>query len=187
MAVYFPNQYILSSSFPVVALGYIPYLIWIGAIIIFLIKLLTGNVLGIAKLSRVLPLVICLSFIAIFLFFSSINHIFSYFSWQRVSHLISFISEFIILNAALLCFIYSKNNGFSMCLLGLIILISGDFFVNYSFLSQTTSLLSYGELLWYLGLIFILFTNKFEKIINRHRRGRNSICSGKNRFRAVFS
>ena len=160
MAVYFSNHYILSTSFPVVALGYIPYLIWIGTIIIFLINLLAHNIFGIAKLSKSLPFLICLSLITIFLFFSSINHVFSYFSWERISHTISFISEFIIFNAALLCFIYSNNNGFSLCLFGLITVISGDFFINYSFLSQTSSLLSYGELLWFLGLIFILFGSR---------------------------
>ncbi|MDR3503957.1 MAG: ATP-binding protein [Legionella sp.] len=160
MAVYFSNHFILSTSFPVVALGYIPYLIWIGTIIIFLINLLAHNIFGIAKLSKSLPFLICLSLITIFLFFSSINHVFSYFSWERISHAISFISEFIIFNAALLCFIYSENNGFSLCLFGLITVISGDFFINYSFLSQTTSLLSYGELLWFLGLIFILFGSR---------------------------
>lgn len=160
IAVYFSNHYILSTSFPVVALGYIPYLIWIGATIIFLTKLLAHNIFGIAKLSKSLPFFLCLSLITIFLFFSSINHVFSYFSWERVSHAISFICEFIIFNATLLCFIYSENNGFSLCLFGLITIISGDFFINYSFLSQTTSLLSYGELLWFLGLILILFGSR---------------------------
>ncbi|MFA5960659.1 MAG: hybrid sensor histidine kinase/response regulator [Tatlockia sp.] len=160
VAVYFTNHYILSTSFLVVALGYIPYLIWISTIIIFLFKILAHNILGIVKLSKSLPFFICLSLITIFLFFSSINHVFSYFSWERISHTISFISEFIIFNAALLCFIYSENNGFSLCLFGLITVISGDFFINYSFLSQTISLLSYGELLWFLGLIFILFGSR---------------------------
>jgi len=71
------------------------------------------------------------------------------------------MSEFIIFDLAILSLIYSENRGFSLSLLGFITLISGDFFVNYSFLSQTTSLLHYGELLWFLGLIFILFSILF--------------------------
>ncbi len=67
------------------------------------------------------------------------------------------MSEFIIFDFALLCLIYSENKGLSLSLFGLITLISGDFFVNYSFLSQTKILLNYGELLWFLGLIFIWF------------------------------
>jgi signal transduction histidine kinase/FixJ family two-component response regulator len=68
------------------------------------------------------------------------------------------MSEFIIFELALLSLIYSENRGYSLSLIGFITLISGDFFVNYSFLSQTSSLLNYGELLWFLGLLFILFS-----------------------------
>jgi signal transduction histidine kinase/FixJ family two-component response regulator len=159
-SVYFAHHYILSTSFFVVALGYIPYLIWIGTTIIFLFKILSRNIWGVVNVPKLLSLFICLSLATAFLFFSSINHVFSFFSWERVSHVISFIGEFTIFNTALLCFIYSESNGFSLCLFGLITVISGDFFINYSFLSQTTSLLSYGELLWLLGLIFILFGSK---------------------------
>ncbi|USQ15559.1 hybrid sensor histidine kinase/response regulator (plasmid) [Legionella lytica] len=67
------------------------------------------------------------------------------------------MNEFIIFDFAILCLIYSENIGISISLYGFITLISGDCFVNYSFLSQTSSLLIYGELLWLLGLIFILF------------------------------
>ncbi|HAT3877897.1 TPA: HAMP domain-containing histidine kinase [Legionella pneumophila] len=71
--------------------------------------------------------------------------------------MLSFLCELIIFSSALLCMIYSENKYLSVCLLGFITLISGDFFINYSFLSQTNHLLSYGELFWFLGQILFFF------------------------------
>ncbi|WP_115176589.1 sensor histidine kinase [Legionella feeleii] len=77
------------------------------------------------------------------------------------------MSELIIFDFSLLCLVYSENSGLSLLLFGLIALISGDIFVNYSFLSQTTSMLKYGELLWFLGLLLILFGLSF---INKNKK-----------------
>lgn len=156
-AVYFPKNYILTSSIFTFALGYTPYLIWISSIIIFLSKILIRNIFNLFNFFVALPFFIFINLIIISLFFSSINYAFHFLSWECISHVISFMSEFIIFDFALLCLIYSENIGLSLFLLGFITLISGDVFVNYSFLSQTTTLLKYGELLWFLGLILILF------------------------------
>lgn len=156
-SVYFQNNYILSTSFFTVSLGYIPYLIWISSIMFFLSKILVRDIFNLFHFFKALPFFILINLLITFLFFSSIHHEFYYLSWENISHIISFMSEFIVFDLALLCFIYSENIGLSLFLFGFITLISGDFFVNYSFLSQTTSLLNYGELLWFLGLIFILF------------------------------
>ena len=156
-AVYFPNNYILSTSFFTFSLGYIPYLIWISSLMIFLSKVLVRDIFSLFDFFKALPFFIIINLLITFLFFSSIHYAFNYLSWASILHIISFMSEFIIFDFALLCLIYSENNGLSLFLLGFITLISGDFFVNYSFLSQTNTLLHYGELLWFLGLIFILF------------------------------
>jgi len=43
-AVYFPNNYILSTSFFTFSLGYTPYVIWISSLMIFLSKVLVRNI-----------------------------------------------------------------------------------------------------------------------------------------------
>ena len=156
-SVYLPKKYVLSSSFYTVALGYIPYLIWILSITIFLSRILLRNILNRLNFFKMLPFLLIINALITFLFFSSISYAFHYLSWESISHVISFMSEGVVFDLALLCLIYSEEGSLSLLLLGFITLISGDCFVNYSFLSQTTNLLKYGELLWLLGLIFILF------------------------------
>lgn len=156
-AVYFPNHYFLSASFFNFALGYIPYLIWIASIMMFLSKILNRDIFNLFRFSKMIPFFVLFNLLVTFLFFSSIHYAFHYFSWENISHITSFMCEFIIIDFSLICLVYSENKGVSLLLLGFITLISGDFFVNYSFLSQTTNFLKYGELLWFLGLIFILF------------------------------
>lgn len=158
ISVYFTNEPILSSSFFTFILGYIPYLIWILSIMIFLSKILVRNIINVFDFFKALPFFILINLLITFLFFSSIDYAFNYLSWKNISHIISFMSEFIIFDLAILSFIYSESFEFSLCLSGFITLISGDFFVNYTFLSQTNSLLHYGELLWFLGLLLILFS-----------------------------
>lgn len=156
-SVYFQNNNILPSSFSVVLFGYIPYLLWIASIIFFLSQIFIRYIFNLSNFFKTLPFFIIVNLTITFLFFSSIHYSFYYFSWENISHIISFITEFIIFDLALLCLIYSENIGLSLSIFGFITLISGDFFVNYSFLSQTAYLMNYGELLWFLGLIFILF------------------------------
>ncbi len=157
LAVYFPNNYILSASLFTLVLGYVPYLIWISSISVFLAKILIRDIFSLVNFFKAIPFFILTNFLIVFLFFSSVHYAFNFLSWESISHVISFMGEFFIFDVALLCLIYSENTGISFSLFGFITLISGDFFVNYSFLSQTSHLLSYGELLWLLGLIFIFF------------------------------
>lgn len=157
VSVYFQKNYILSSSLEVLILGYVPYIIWIISLNLFLLFLLRRYVFLTTNLLKSAPFFLLINILIAFLFFSSINHVFDYISWERISHMLSFLCELIIFSSALLCLIYSENKALSMCLFGFITLISGDFFINYSFLSQTNHLLSYGELFWFLGQLLIFF------------------------------
>ncbi len=156
ISVHLSNRYILSASLFTFLLGYIPYLIWIFSIIVFLLYILKKHILSLFDFYKALPIFISINLLITFLFFSSINNSFQFFSWENISHVVSFLSEFFIFDLALVCFIYSEEKGFSCLLLGLLALISGDFFVNYSFISQTSSLLHYGEMLWFLGLVIMM-------------------------------
>ena len=157
LAVYFPKNYILSASFFTFSIGYIPYIIWVSSALTFLSKILVRDIFNLFDFYKALPIFILINALIIFLFFSSVNHAFHYLTWEFITHFLSFMSEFIIFDFAILCLIYSENRGFSLSLLGCITLISGDFFISYSFLSQTSTFLHYGEMLWFLGLIGISF------------------------------
>ena len=102
-AVYFPNNYFLSASFFTFALGYIPYLIWISSIIIFLSKILIRDIFNLFRFSKAMPFFILFNLLITFLFFSSIHYAFHYLSWENISHVISFVCEFIIFDFSLIC------------------------------------------------------------------------------------
>lgn len=156
VSVYLSDKYMLSASLFTFLLGYIPYLIWISSIIIFLISLLKKHILNLFDFYKALPIFLSINVLITFLFFSSVNSSFQFFSWENISHILSFLSEFFIFDLSLVCFIYSEEKGFSCLLLGLLTLIAGDFFINYSFISQTSSFLHYGEMLWFLGLVIMM-------------------------------
>ncbi len=153
VTVYIPKSYVLSASFITVVFGYIPYLIFLLSSIILLSNILLQGVLSCRFFAKLLPFFVLLNLVIIFLFLASIHYDFRYFSWQIISHVSSLTAEFVIFDLALLCLIYSENRGFTVFLMGLVILIAGDFFINDSFLSQTSQLLPIGELLWFLGLM----------------------------------
>lgn len=155
--VYLPKHYILSSKLLTVFSGYIPYLIFLITLAFFLIKILSECSFSRRTLVKLIPFFFVLNLIVIILFLSAIKYDFRYFSWQTMSHVVSLAIEFFIFDLALMSLIYSECRGFSIILVGIVILITGDFFINYSFLSQTSSLLSIGELLWFLGLMGVLF------------------------------
>lgn len=93
----------------------------------------------------------------IFLCLSSIKYALGAFSWESILQILSYIAESLIFDLAILGLIYSESKGLSLLLSGLVILVSGDFLIDYSYLSQTNNFTSYGELLWFLGLLIILF------------------------------
>jgi signal transduction histidine kinase len=93
--------------------------------------------------------------IIIYFFLSSIHYAYAVWSWENLAQLFSSIGELIIFDLTILCLIYSESKAVSFILSGFVTLISGDFIIDYSFLSQTTMMGSSGELLWFLGIILI--------------------------------
>ncbi|MBA2648115.1 MAG: HAMP domain-containing histidine kinase [Legionella sp.] len=147
------NFHLSMTNFIIIIL---PYSTWVISALFFLIKLVnkiyTPNYF--LKLFLVLMVINC---IIICLFLYSAQPVFEYLSWQTISQIISSFAELLIFDLGVVCLIYSENEGLSFFIIGLIILISGDFIINYSFLSQTNSITTYGELFWLLGVVFIFF------------------------------
>ncbi len=155
--VYLPKNYLIDISSANFIFDMIPFSIWVFAIIIFLSKVIINNIYNVRQFIRILSIFIILNFIVTFLCLSSIKYAAGLFSWEDILQILSYVAESLIFDFSILCLIYSENSGLSFILSGLIILISGDFFIDYLYISQTSLFESYGELLWFLGLIFILF------------------------------
>lgn len=157
LSVYFPKNYVLSIETLTLFSGYVPYIMFLLAFAIFLVKILSSKAFPRVLLAKCIVFFAVFNLVIILLFLSAIQYAFSDFSFQTLSHIISMTIEFIIFDLALISLIYSECRGFSILLIGMVVLMGGDFFINYSFLSQTSHLLAMGELLWFLGLMGILF------------------------------
>ncbi|WP_428412888.1 sensor histidine kinase [Legionella sp.] len=154
--IYFPKNYNLNLSFASFVIDIIPYSIWNISVLIFLISLVK-EIFTLRSFIRIFSLLLLINLLIIFIFFNSIPAIFNYLSWQNISQITSSLVELIIYNLSIMCLIYSEKKGLSFVVIGLIILISGDFIITYSFLSQSNSIATYGELFWLLGLLCIFF------------------------------
>lgn len=156
LLIYFSNNYSFNFFLNNFVLNFIPYSIWIISAIIFPLYILKDlfNSNNFMKLFSILMLI---NMLMIMLFFYSVPSSFEFFSWQHLSQIISSLAELIIYNLCILCLIYSENRGLSFIVIGLIVLISGDFIISYSFLAQTSFIATYGELFWLLGMLCIFF------------------------------
>lgn len=157
LVVYFPNNYLINLTVISFIIDIIPYAIWVLAVIVFLSKILIKDIMSFRQFLKIFSALLIFNIIIIFLFLSSIQYAFGNVSWQSISQVLSSMGELIIFDLTILCLMYSENKGLSLTLSGFIVLISGDFIINYSFLSQTDTIETYGELLWFLGLILIFF------------------------------
>lgn len=153
--VYMHDIQFFNSRFFIYLLDLAPAFIWFVGSITFLSKLLL-EVVSSKRLIKVLLPFFAVNFMMIYLLLSATNFAFSLFSWQNIAHIPPVIAHFLIFDLAILCLIYSKHKGLSFFFIGLTILASGDMFIIYSSLSQTHHVLTYGELLWTLGLLFML-------------------------------
>lgn len=160
MSWYFVTYFyfnITHISFLPFLLNLIPFFTWVVAITIFAYKILNQHVLQIKSRVKTLSTLAIINLAIIGLFLFSIDYASAVFSLTNISQIFTFIAQVVAYDFIILCLIYSESKGLAFFLSGIIILISGDFFIVYSTISQTTNLYFYGELLWLLGLLFNLF------------------------------
>ena len=155
LSLYFPRNFILNLSIVNFTIIFASYLTWPFAIIIFLTKTILKHVLPAKQFIKIMFFFILINIAVGILFLSSVHYAFGFWSWQTITQVISFAIEFIIFDLLILCLIYTENRGMISFLSGFTVLVSGDFFINYSFVTQTSSLFAYGQFLWVLGLFFI--------------------------------
>lgn len=155
--IYPHNHLLIKPTFSALMIDYIIFFVWIFSVIILLAKILIRDILNIRNFLKTLVAPVAINVVTMFLFFSPANFAYGFFSRQTALQIFSAAVQFIIFDFAILCLICSKNRGVSLFLSGLVVLISGDLLTNYSFVSDTSFLLAYGELLWLLGMFFIWF------------------------------
>lgn len=180
--VYLKKTLVTNIPFLVFLLNFFPLLIWILSAIVFLSKTLLNGLISLKNFFKILAYSIAVNLIIIYLFLSSIHYAFHIFSWQSTSQIVLVCMQFLIFDAAIFCLIFSENTGWSYFLSGLTTLISGNLFVVYCIASQTANFLIYGELLWFLGLLLMMFGvwiiyNGKSFVLSKWHRETNSIKS----------
>ena len=149
-------------------LYYAPCIIFAVSTIIFLYKILIKNILFINIFAKKFIWLTILTIIIFMLFLTSMHYAFKVFALNNILQIILLLVEFIAFDISILGLIYARNSSAMLFLIGIITLVTGDFFLTYTYISQTTTLYFLGELLWFLGLIFLLFTTISIKVNKQH-------------------
>ncbi len=158
IAVYTTNKLVINLSFLNFLLYYAPCIIYCLFTTFFIGSLLLRHVFSVKALVRVISSFLLMNIVVIALFLSSIHYAFKVVSWEVVSQIALLTTELILFDFAILALIYARNMSAILFLSGVINLICGDFFITYSYISQTLHLFSYGSLLWVMGLLLIFLS-----------------------------
>lgn len=134
----------------------IPYLICLPAAIIFMANVLTRHMTRIKIFPWLLSGFVISNIIIMLIYvFSQQWHI-GALSYTGLYQIVTAILELIMFDLAILCLIFCREKGIMLFLSGIIIIISGDFWIKYSFITQTVDMFVYGELFWMMGLLLQL-------------------------------
>lgn len=136
-----PQQYFLFN--------FIFYITWLITAIIFLYKMSRTILPTTRILFKVITPFLILDLIIIILFTPSIYNSFGTVYYQNFLIVIGLILGLVIFSFSILFLIYSANIAIALFMIGLIILISGDFLITFARILHT---LAYGDLLWILGV-----------------------------------
>lgn len=136
---------------------FVPFLTWLFSSIFFFSKVIIDNILNFRNFFKVLLIFILLDVAMIFVFSASSHWAIRGFSLVGVYEISSGMLQFIVFDLSILCLMCSESRGMLFFLTGRIILIGGDFWIKYAFITQVFGTLVYGELFWFLGLVISYF------------------------------
>jgi signal transduction histidine kinase len=136
---------------------YVPFLFWLVAATIFLSRILIEAVLDWKLFLKLVCIFIIFDFIIISLFFLSLSHNLSVPSRSTVSQVFTSTYKLIFFDLTILCLICVEEIGIMLLLVGIAIITAADFLFNYASIAKIDSLLSYGELFWFLGGLFVYY------------------------------
>lgn len=139
-------------------LNNVPYSIWLITITIFLSLMLVKFTINIELYSKLMLILFALNIIIITYYWMPVNFNNSILTYMHSAFLIlSSVVEMIIFDLCILCLIYSRTKSFSIFLSGVVIVICGDFLNTYGRMSQIEYLFKYGDSMWCLGMLFMLY------------------------------
>src|SRR3990167_4223864 len=142
---------------------FIPFIVWLASLTIFLAKILVPNIFSFKSFLKMFCLFFLLNLTVITLFFISAVHPTTDFTGVVLSLDFSCAYRLILFDLAMLCLICSKDLGMHFFLSGIIILASAAFLIDYSTIGNMSGALMYGELFWFLGILLMLFGIIFIK------------------------
>lgn len=158
VAAYTNNSFLQKLTLIYFLLYYIPCTIFGILACLFLSKILIRNILlanGIV--GRTIGL-FAVTATTLVMFLSSIHYSFAVFSINNILQIIMIFLEFLLFDISIIALLYASNISAFLFLSGVIVLINGDFFLTYTYISQTITLFLLGEFLWLLGLILLMFS-----------------------------
>jgi signal transduction histidine kinase/CheY-like chemotaxis protein len=123
-------------------------------IIFFIVKVLLKDVLPHKKIIKISIFFILADVIVMLLFFSSLKYMLVVFTWKKITQVFILAEQIIQYNLAIIGLIYAIDMSAVLLLVGLITLLAGA----YSFILKILNFFPYAEMLWFLGLLFILFS-----------------------------
>lgn len=135
----------------------VPFSIWLICIITFLVKIITKFILRAKYFIQLVSLLFVINSVVICRFFLPETFSFTNINAHTTFLITSFGFELMVFNLAILGLVYSETRSISFILSGFIILITGDFLVDYARIINTTTFFGYDSLLWLAGMFLMLF------------------------------
>ncbi len=157
ISVYMPSNYLMNMAFLNFFVNVIPYFLWVIAMIMFMTQVLLKHVISRKKFFLEALFLVGVNILVLFVFLSSSHYAYADLSWQTLFQELGFMVDLIIFDFAILGLVYSEKRWMTLFLCGFIAIAAGDFLSDYTMLSQVNFLFASSSLLWFLGLLLIMW------------------------------
>lgn len=157
IAAYLSKTYLQGLSDLSFIFYYAPCTIYAILTVIFLAFVIVKKMLLNKYATSNLLLLLLVSLIVFKLYLSSVHYAYPVLSFKNVLQIALLFTEFILFDICIIGMIYANTIEAFILLIGIISLVTGDFFLTYTYMSQTIArYFIIGEFLWCLGLVFLL-------------------------------
>lgn len=160
IAAYASNSHYLQNlSYLNFIFYYVPCIIYALMMFTFLSKIIIKNIIKSKRYQPRVLLLLLISLGILFIYLTSIHYAYPVLSFVNALQMILLFTEFLLFDIAIIGLIYANNLNAFLLLIGVISLVTGDFFLTYTYISQTiTKYFITGEFFWCLGILFLFFT-----------------------------
>lgn len=159
IATYLSKTYLQHLSNLNFIFYYVPCAIYAVLTTIFLGSIILKKMLVNKVAIKNIVFLIILSFVVFKLYLSAVHYAYPVFSFQTTLQVILLFTEFILFDVCIIGMIYAVNLEAFILLISIIALITGDFFLTYTYISQIVErYFIIGEFCWCLGLILLFLS-----------------------------